>query len=104
MSAVELIRTGNRRAATDALDQLKKFEAMIESSPYFDAADMELVTNTRNTFQEKLETTAALSEIISQRMQVIEKFDALASTFREMMGEFARRVQRSERDATLNDA
>jgi len=97
MSALDHIRNGDRDAAVNALTQLKSFADEVRASAYFDDADVELVTDTQNTFEEKLQTTAALNEIIAQRGSVINRYDALADTFRDMMTEFARRHIQMER-------
>ena len=103
-SAQDLIRSGDRTAALRALEDLNSFADEVKGSAYFDEADAELVESTRNTFEEKLQTTAALNEIIAQRTSVIERYDTLADMFREMMTEFARRHVQMEqmRNAALD--
>jgi hypothetical protein len=104
MSANHILKSGDRKVVKSILLKLNQFKEDVKSSHYFDDADSELVENTCNTFTEKLETTAALSEIIIERSNVIHKYVELADTFHEMMAEFARRQVQMEimRDKALS--
>lgn len=100
-----LLKNGNEHEARQALSTLTSFHEAVKASPYFDAQDEELVRNTMNTFEKRLELTATLSDVIVQRETVLESHRSLGVHFREMVLQFAQKQVEMEamRDAALKE-